>query len=677
MISNSRCFDKPLVIQRLEWALLCFGLVVALALAFKLRLPDFDWQIAMSGWSAIDWVAHLRFPDRYQFDFPNGINLYGKSTLMYVYLFLNEAFDIPVETIIPAMIFLEMFFLVGASIFFARSLNGANSPVGAFVFALLVVVSPARDLDLSFFGAPFFWGLSYNFADGLRLLGVAFFLRRQPLLSGVLLGIGFSIHPIIALMGCAFLTGFVAFQRNWIGFRELLLGALVFLVIAAAWLAYSYDFTSIVSTQVDPLDWIRMARAFSYHFFPIDYGLLTLDFQKRVLPLLVLCLLALHYLSVVCEDRSLRRGVVGGCLVLVGLIAAGLIISVQFPIPALIKLALPRASAMLILVTLAIACLGLARDIESGTILLRLLAGLIVVSPFVSPPGFPLIPVTLLILFARRGLEQEFVSSNRPREFVALALVWAIAFANEGARYGELHGMPAYTGYFPQFNYWRAVGFMALLLLVLSVFARWRGATALANKPKMVIASSLGPVIVFLAACYLAVTWQRAHVPSQAYRALGVSYLDAQRWARTNSPEQAIFLVDPSIYYGWRDYSQRSSFGNLREWLHTSWLYDSRADRYQEGLQRFGEFGIPLDPYLALPVSHLLGSQKLTADIQRRFYEVDEKWFLAIRERYRVSHVVMRKDSLVRDYPFAKVFENGHFVIFDLARTTDKAVLRE
>ena len=155
-------------------------------------------------------------------------------------------------------------------------------------------------------------------------------------------------------------------------------------------------------------------------------------------------------------------------------------------------------------------------------------------------------------------------------------------------------------------------------------------------------------------------------MPDPSYRAFGESYLDAQRWAKGNTSEQSMFMVAPTISYGWRDFSERSSFGNLREWLHTSWLYDSRADRYRAGLQRFAEFGIELDPYIELSVSNLEGYRKLNADIGKRFYDLDEEWFSSMRQRYSVSYVVMRKDRLVRDYSFDRVFENQHFVIFDL-----------
>lgn len=665
---NSCRLDKDAVVPRLQWVVLSVGLAVTFVLAFNLRLPDLDWQIALNGWSAIDWVAHLNSPERYVLDFSNGMGLYDKSSSMHVYPLANRWFGVRVEQVIPVVIFLEMAFLAGACIFFARTLSTIASPVGGFLFALLVVLSPARNLDLSHFGAPFFWGLFYNFADGFRLLGLAFFLRRKPVLGSLLLGMGFSIHPIITFYGCAFLVGFVAVERKWVQYKSLTAGILVFLVLSGGWLLYSYDFSSVVSTQVDPQVWIRMARAFSYHFFPIDYGLLTLDFHTRLLPLLVLCLLALHYLPVVCTDPSLRRGLIGGCIVLIALIAAGLVISLYIPIPLLIKLALPRASAMLILVAMAIACIGLAKDMEIGSVFQRFLGLLIVVSPFVYPPGFPLIPVALLILVNRIDRRSGCDLTFRSAEQAGLVFVLIVIFAFWWAGYVQAHNFSAYMGYLAKPDHWQFVVFAGLLLSFLAFITRQHKGLEGANERWKLFAPGFGPVVVLLVVCYLGVSWQRTLVPDSSYRAFGASYLDAQRWARSNTSEQSLFMVDPTISYGWRDFSERSSFGNLREWIHTSWLYDSRADRYHAGMQRFGEFGIPLEPYLDQSVAHLLGHQKLTADIQKRFYELDEKWFVSIRQRYSVSFVVMRKDRLLRNYPFEKAFENEHFVIFDLSR---------
>lgn len=651
----------------LQWFFLICGLFLTFTLAFKLRLPDLNWQIALSGWSAIDWVAHLNFPDRYSLDFSNGMGLYDKSSSMLIYPLVNRWFDVPVEQVIPVVIFLEMSFLAGACIFFARSLSSAGSPLAVILFALLVVLSPARNLDLSHFGAPFFWGLFYNFADGFRLLGLAFFLRRKPLVGALMLSIGFSIHPIITLFGCTFVAGFIAVSRNWITPKALALAILAFVAMSGSWFFYLYELSSIVSTQVDAQTWTRMARVFSFHFFPIDYGLLTLDFHQRLLPLLVLCLLAVHYLPQVVLDSDLRRGLIGGSSVLIALIVAGMLISLYLPIPMLVKLALPRASALLVLVALAISCIGLARDIQSGTVLQKLLGLLIVVSPFIYPPGFPLIPVAMLIFLSRRQCGVNKAAKHQKVVIGFLAIVLTVVFAYWWADLVQRQNLSSYTGYFALFMHWEIVAASGLLLISLPfILSPWRRRAQSEILLKDTVAH-LSAGVVFLLACYLSLSWQKSSVPTPHDRAHGKSYLDAQLWARNNTPEQSLFMVDPTIYYGWRDFSERSSFGNLREWLHTSWLYDSRIDRYRAGLQRFGEFGIPLAPYLDLPVAHLAGYNKLHADIRKRFYEMDEGLFSSMRQRYSVSYVVMQKDQMVQSYSFNKIFENQHYVVFDLA----------
>lgn len=650
----------------LQLLVLNFGLILTIGIAVKLRLPDFDWQIALNGWSPIDWVAHMRFPERYALDFRNGMELYDKSSSMHIYLLVNRWFEVPVERVIPVVIFLEMIFLAGACIFFARTLSTTASPVGQFLFALLVVVSPARDLDLSNFGAPFFWGLYYNFADGFRLLGLAFFMRRKPLIGGLLLGVGFSIHPIMAIFACAFVVGFVAVERNWVTFKSLVLGILTFLVISGAWLCYTYDFSSIVSTKVDPQVWTRMVRAFSYHFFPLDYGLLTLDFHKRLLPLLVLCLLSLHYLPTVVVDRSLRRGLIGGSLVLVALIVIGLLISLYLPIPSLIKLALPRASALFILVSMAICCIGLVHDIQHGTVFQRLLSLLIVVSPFAYPPAFIFVPVALLILLSRSSTVINMVTKYRKVVIGVMALALAAIFACWFLGFVQLHKWHTYMSLFLSFGSWNLVVVCGIFLVCLWAISMDGHRFSLPKTQMKEAASSLGPAAVFILVCFLGFAWQRSLVPDQDYRTFGKSYLDAQRWAKSNTPEQSYFMVDPTISYGWRDFSERSSFGNLREWVHTSWLYDSREDTYTRGMQRFSEFGIELNPYLDLPVSHLQGYHKLSEDVGKRFYDLNEEWFSSKQQSYGVTHVVMKKSEIHQNYQLKKAYENQHFVIFEL-----------
>ena len=70
--------------------------------------------------------------------------------------------------------------------------------------------------------------------------------------------------------------------------------------------------------------------------------------------------------------------------------------------------------------------------------------------------------------------------------------------------------------------------------------------------------------------------------------------MNTQLWAKKNTPKDSLFQVDPSHYYGWRDYSERSSLGNLREWGFTSIAYKSDLNTYKKGIKLIEKFGIDL-----------------------------------------------------------------------------------
>jgi hypothetical protein len=145
---------------------------------------------------------------------------------------------------------------------------------------------------------------------------------------------------------------------------------------------------------------------------------------------------------------------------------------------------------------------------------------------------------------------------------------------------------------------------------------------------------------------------------------LGEAYLNAQLWAKQNTPPAALFLVDPTIYYGWRDFSQRSSFGNMREWLHTSWLYDPKKVNYDEGLRRAAEFGFYPPNYLS-ESPPLNGFVKIDKVVGEHFYSYDADRFREIAKKYSLDYIVMKKDRLKVRVLLPVAYENEFFVIHE------------
>jgi len=121
-------------------------------------------------------------------------------------------------------------------------------------------------------------------------------------------------------------------------------------------------------------------------------------------------------------------------------------------------------------------------------------------------------------------------------------------------------------------------------------------------------------------------------------------------------------MVDPTIYYGWRDFSQRASFGNLREWIHTSWAYSHSFENYQEGMRRFEEFSIDLNRYIAMrPISNSFS--KLHSAVREKYYVFDHDFFLTLAKKYGINYFLFNKEYNRSILNMPIVFENRHFMI--------------
>ncbi len=167
---------------------------------------------------------------------------------------------------------------------------------------------------------------------------------------------------------------------------------------------------------------------------------------------------------------------------------------------------------------------------------------------------------------------------------------------------------------------------------------------------------------------YLSFFWVTNRVPTESTVEYGRNYLSSQIWAKNNTATQSNFFVDPSILYGWRDFSERSSFGNFREWLHTSWLYDSKYEAFVEGMRRFDLLKISLQPYLEKPIKQI-NHDKLFADVQKSFYNFSEQDLRHICLDNKLSYVVMQKKMISRELKLKTAFENKDFIIYDMRNT--------
>jgi hypothetical protein len=149
------------------------------------------------------------------------------------------------------------------------------------------------------------------------------------------------------------------------------------------------------------------------------------------------------------------------------------------------------------------------------------------------------------------------------------------------------------------------------------------------------------------------------------------SYLDTQLWAKNNTKEDALFAPDPTIYYGWRDYSSRSSFGNVREWAYTGICYASSGEAYKKGRERCREFGIHLDEIT--PTEAKVNNWTLSHEIPRTardsYYNMTYDGLVSLSMKYGIDYFVVDKARCdeIENNSFSKlpvVYQNEYYAVY-------------
>ena len=135
-------------------------------------------------------------------------------------------------------------------------------------------------------------------------------------------------------------------------------------------------------------------------------------------------------------------------------------------------------------------------------------------------------------------------------------------------------------------------------------------------------------------------------------------------------------MPDPSHSYGWRDFSERSSFGNLREWGYGAISYNPDAKVYREGIKRIREFGIEIDDVTTKDLindNNFIYGIKLNNIARNNFYSMSSVRIKELSDKYNIDYVIM--DKRYGEKPFLKsVYENKHFYIYEptIRKSTEK-----
>ena len=625
-------------------------LIPLLAFAWWTRVRDLDLEFALHGGGPMLYVYKSADPSSFAKDFPGGVEQFRYSAPMYLYRVAWSALGIAPERLYPAMVAIEVAFMAAAMIALTRGLRPGAPPIVGVVVAAMAVASGARDMSLAALREPFFMGLYHNIAGGLGILGILMALRGRMVLAAGLLGGSFMSHPAMGFTASAFaLAPFAVRPRELLQRKHLAAGAL-FAALVGGWAFGVLGYGSMSGARFPAPLWFDLTRLNCFHLYPVDRGVFTAYHDLIFIPFLSFLVLVAFYLTRSTPLGEVERKVAWGIVGMLALSALGVFFSVVLVSTGLVKLALHRANAVILTVGLVYIVAGLWEELGSATWWRPLVAGIILVSPFLGPPGFPLLFSVMLVLPAWRSVRR---GGGLAAAVLAAASVLVVAFyaASGTARPVTASGYTGLEWLLRPVVLCGVIGFSLVLLA-----RRWT---------RLPLARALAA----LALAPSAIVWVQGarfdeadagHPEPATGRAR--DYKEVQLWARDHTPKTALFMVDPTIYYGWREYSHRSSFGSLREWTYTSWLYNSDFRRCQEGLKRLGEFGLDVKDYLGY-TPPLAGFAALSRELRRRYYAESDAWRLGLARRYGVDFFVLEKGRGAVQTGLPVAHENGGFIV--------------
>jgi hypothetical protein len=129
-------------------------------------------------------------------------------------------------------------------------------------------------------------------------------------------------------------------------------------------------------------------------------------------------------------------------------------------------------------------------------------------------------------------------------------------------------------------------------------------------------------------------------------------------------------MPDPSHHYGWRDFSERSSFGNLREWGYCAIAYTPTFEVGLDGVERMREFGIDIEKITEEDLRHWKSSiygRKLQKDIRSTFYHMEEERIKGLARKYKIDYIVMNKKYQKAELSaFNLAYENEDFIVYSV-----------
>jgi hypothetical protein len=625
--------------------------VIIISAVFFFATYHLEARIAWNGFTPVHYVSLKLSPENFVNNFPSGVEQYDKSLFMQIYVVAKKVANIDPNVTMRFFILAEIIGLVLMAQFISSAIiSSKHNALYAFALSALLIASAARNIAISNFGTASFIGQFYNVVDVFRIVAILMFFQRKYTLTCVFFFFAICTHIVQAILALAFcLGGLILCNLYLLRFKKLLRNlsnntsslrnyslviGLIGLMLVGVYLSL-FQNSSLSYGAINLQEWLELTKLGNYHWYPYANGWLTLNSSVYLGVFFSFIVLLIHYLPQHLSKLDLY--VIFGMVTSVLLSIVGVIISIAYPEPWLVKIALFRSLDLIAIFGLVYIVKGLIDDaITNISMVDRFLALTILLALFTT--YYNPFSILLVVLISRKTLFNAFDHKTITiRSFLLMVCLL-------GSLYCFITDVNCLL------RNLRFVPVTALSVILIIIYQ-------VKSLKKYFLISLIATLTIGGSAYHY-----RLMQDSKSLQ-LANDFLDVQIWARNNTKPEEVFFVDPTIYYGWRDFSERSSFGSIREWLHVSWLYDSNSKVFNEGLRRFQIFDINYSNYLHYPIA-VQGFDKLNIDARDKLYSMSTSWFQSISQKYNLQYIVLQKKYQLNQLQLIIHYENEHFIVY-------------
>lgn len=656
--------------------LVVLGSIFSFFKCYKLSL-----HIAYKGVSPLHYIATHREPGNFINDFNYGISLLGTSLPMQLLVWFQKVTHIsPIMSVYIYSVFTLFLFVI--SLFYFINTFSEDEEFSLIATAICLC-APLAGLNIARFGGGF--GsyspyLYYDFANAFRLFAMAFFFRNKYSLSALSFAVSSLSHFVMGAIGVSFVA-IAYFVRM---FKEFNAGLIRFAVILAVIvLPYMYYLVSISSSGVSvPLKtWVEYTKLFTVHLYPVSTLRFTQNAEYEFFPIITLLLTAYIVRKLSGIRFRYDKDIIYGIVTMSVLTFLGVIFSYYAFSATLIKLSLARASEFISLMCMLYFLYSVYIKMKENSLLVPVFIYSAVVFVF-GYPGLPLLSILLILAVL------SFLPVGRPptywRVIVAVTVLVCILIAvvnilvwNNVATdsqwlmviYKSLWSPLKEISPYGSFNFLLKGGRMQGTDLV--------GIFFIAGTVVMLLGILSGRRNSFYRFCAvvlfsMSLLTTSSVLKNETWRdrknLMALEMYNTQIWLKEHTLTSAYVLTSPADSYHWRDFSERSFFGGLREWLYSSILYTSDGTDFKKGQERAAVFGFKMDDF-----KRDIESRKHKAFyisdainiVNRNYYNKTPEQLIRLAARYHLTHVIFEKKYVHQDYSsLQKVYENSIFEIY-------------